>query len=222
MSAAKLSGALTVDPNTGGEIVGPAIYVPNKSNPKFKVDSSGNVSMTGNLTLSNGMISWNNLSSTVQDKIASIEDDILDVQRDVDNRLYNFNIRLDGIDDDITWLSDNIWTEREIKNIASTQIRNDLISSPRIYGAYIQGGTIVGTKFLFGNFGSIYDGYGSDGVNRTDLACISSDRGMSLIASQGMGLTAGNGFWMTGDVHIRVNGRWVNLNDVIGDLQNGG
>ena len=67
LSAAKLSGALTA--LDGAEIIGPAIYVPNKSNPKFKVDSAGNVSMTGNLTLSSGAITWNNLSSSVRNEI---------------------------------------------------------------------------------------------------------------------------------------------------------
>lgn len=99
---------------------------------------------------------------------------------------------MDGVENDITWLSNNIWTEREIKSIASTQITNELVASPRIYGAYIQGGTINGAHFMFGNFGSIYDGYGSDGVRRTDLACIESNRGMSLSASEGMAINAGN------------------------------
>ena len=178
--------------------------------------------MLGNLTLSNGAISWSNLGSGVQNRITNVEQDIYSLSRDisdvenyVDNRLYNFNIRMDGVQQDINWLSNNIWTEREIMNIASTQITNELISSPRIYGAYIQGGTINGANFMFGSFGSIYDGYGSDGVNRTDLACINSNRGMSISASQGMALSAGHGIWITGDVHIRVGGRWVNLNEVV-------
>ena len=220
LSAANISGNLTA--NSGAALVGCAIYVPNRSNPKFSVDSAGNVSMLGNLTLSNGAISWSNLGSGVQNRITNVEQDIYSLSRDisdvenyVDNRLYNFNIRMDGVQQDINWLSNNIWTEREIMNIASTQITNELISSPRIYGAYIQGGTINGANFMFGSFGSIYDGYGSDGVNRTDLACINSNRGMSISASQGMALSAGHGIWITGDVHIRVGGRWVNLNEVV-------
>lgn len=68
---------------------------------------------------------------------------------------------------------------------------------------------------MFGNFGSIYDGYGSDGVNRTDLACINSYRGMSISASEGMAINAGNGIWISSAVHIRVGGRWVNLADAL-------
>lgn len=213
LNAANISGNLTA--NSGAALVGCAIYVPNRSNPKFSVDSAGNVSMTGNLTLSDGSISWNNLTWGVQSRITDIESDVSSIERNVDNRLYNFNIRMDGVENDITWLSNNMWTEREIKSIASTQITNELVASPRIYGAYIQGGTINGAHFMFGNFGSIYDGYGSDGVNRTDLACINSYRGMSISASEGMAINAGNGIWISSAVHIRVGGRWVNLADAL-------
>lgn len=67
LSAAKISG--TLQANSGAEIVGPAIYVPSKSAPKFKVDAQGNVTMTGNLTLGSGVISWSNLSGGVQTTI---------------------------------------------------------------------------------------------------------------------------------------------------------
>lgn len=223
LSAANISGNLTA--NSGAALVGCAIYVPNKTNPKFSVDSAGNVNMTGNLVLSNGSISWSHLAGGVQNRITNVESDVSALssdlswtQRNIDNRLYNFNTRMDGVENDITWLSNNTWTEREIKSIASTQITNELVASPRIYGAYIQGGTINGAHFMFGNFGSIYDGYGSDGVRRTDLACIESNRGMSLSASEGMAINAGNGIWINSEVHIRVNGRFVNLNDALASL----
>lgn len=80
LSVAKLSGSLTA--LAGAEIIGPAIYVPNKSNPKFKVDSSGNVSMTGNLTLSNGAIKWSNLNYSVQETINGAYDAAADAAED--------------------------------------------------------------------------------------------------------------------------------------------
>lgn len=43
-----ITGTIEAEPNT--ELIGAAIYVPTKENPKFYVDSSGNVSMTGSIT----------------------------------------------------------------------------------------------------------------------------------------------------------------------------
>lgn len=181
----------------------------------FYVDPNGNVWMQGNLTLANGVITWNNLNSGVQSKFTELDNDITNMSWNIDQRLYNFNQRLDGVDQDINWLSQNMWTQQEIKNIASTQITQDLIASPRIYGAYIQGGTVDGANILFGSYGSMYDGYGSDGVNITDLVMINSYRGMRISASEGLGIDAGGGLWITARVHIKVNGSWVCINDAI-------
>ena len=181
----------------------------------FYVDPNGNVWMQGNLTLANGVITWNNLNSGVQSKFTELDNDITNMSWNIDQRLYNFNQRLDGVDQDINWLSQNMWTQQEIKNIASTQITQDLIASPRIYGAYIQGGTVDGANILFGSYGSMYDGYGSDGVNITDLVMINSYRGMRISASEGLGIDAGDGLWITARVHIKVNGSWVCINDAI-------
>lgn len=181
----------------------------------FYVDPNGNVWMQGNLTLANGVITWNNLNSGIQSKFTELDNDITNMSWNIDQRLYNFNQRLDGVDQDINWLSQNMWTQQEIKNIASTQITQDLIASPRIYGAYIQGGTVDGANILFGSYGSMYDGYGSDGVNITDLVMINSYRGMRISASEGLGIDAGGGLWITARVHIKVNGSWVCINDAI-------
>ena len=61
----------------------------------------------------------------------------------------------------------------------------------------------------------MYDGYGSDGVNITDLVMINSYRGMRISASEGLGIDAGDGLWITARVHIKVNGSWVCINDAI-------
>ena len=61
LSAAKVSGALTAA-DSNSWIVGCGINV---NNGVFMVDQSGNVTMNGNLTLKNGVISWANLNSSV-------------------------------------------------------------------------------------------------------------------------------------------------------------
>lgn len=63
LTASRISGALTAE--NGGEIIGPAIYVPTKSSPKFKVDSGGNVTMSGNINMT-GNITWGSGNSPCQ------------------------------------------------------------------------------------------------------------------------------------------------------------
>ena len=225
MSAAKISGNLTA--NSGAALVGCAIYVPNQTNPKFSVDSAGNVNMLGNLTLSNGSISWGNLAGTVQNRITSVESNVSNLESDVsrmgtsiDNKIYNLNNRVDGVEYDIASLSNSAWTQQEIQNIASTQIESDLIASPHIYGATIQGGYIDGAYFKFSDYGYIYYDEGNDGYSTTKLVHIDSTTGMLLSATNGLGLSAGKGVWFTDNtrVSIQINGRWVCLNEVLVDL----
>lgn len=66
LKAATIQGTLSVDATTGGELVGPAIYVPNKTFPKFKVDDQGNVTMSGNINMENGNITWGSSNSPVR------------------------------------------------------------------------------------------------------------------------------------------------------------
>ena len=94
LSAARVSGALTAASGGGwidgiGIRVGPNPYANNGYN--FYVDQNGNVSMQGNLTLSNGAISWNNLNSGVKNTIQDAYDkaqDALDAAGDAYDRAY--------------------------------------------------------------------------------------------------------------------------------------
>jgi hypothetical protein len=65
-----LKGTLSAD-SSGGEISGCSINVNNK---KFYVDSSGNVTMKGNLELGSGVITWGNLDSNTQGKLSAADD----------------------------------------------------------------------------------------------------------------------------------------------------
>lgn len=230
LSAAKISGTLSAA-SGGGWIEGCGIRVGKNSSAakgyNFYVDPSGNVWMQGNLTLKGGCITWDSLSSTVTNKINtaqntanSARNEVSSLDSDVTSRLSKINTRIDGVNADLDWVQSRMITEREIRDITSTTITDELISSPSIYGAYIQGGTINGAEFMFGDYGIIYDGYGSDGVRRTDLACIESERGIRIRARDGMALEAGDGLWITGDVHLWIGGRAVNLNDFVSNMMN--
>lgn len=189
------------------------LTINNGSKNTLVIDSAGNITMDGNITLSSGSkINWNTVTQL------GTNPQISNLESDMDTRLNRINTQLDYVYEDIDWLSENMWTEKEIRNISSTVITDELVSSPMIKGAYIQGGTIQGCDFLFGDYGVIYDGYGSDGVNRTNLVYIESTQGIAIVANKGMALRAGDGIWIPNDIHIMVNGGYVDLGSVIEDL----
>lgn len=88
LSAARVSGALT-GTGQGSWIVGCGINV---NNGVFMVDQNGNVTMNGNLTLRNGIISWANLNSTVTGAITGAQnaaENAYDMAIDASNDAYN-------------------------------------------------------------------------------------------------------------------------------------
>lgn len=63
LSAARLSGNLTADASTGGWLIGCGINV---GSGNFYVDQNGNVTMKGNINMTNGSITWGNSNSPVR------------------------------------------------------------------------------------------------------------------------------------------------------------
>ena len=119
------------------------LTISNGSKNTLVIDSAGNITMDGNITLGSGSrINWNTVTQLgTNPQISNLEDDM-------DYRLTRINTQLDGVYEEIDWLSENMWTEREIRNISSTVITDELVSAPNIKGAYIQGGTIQGCDFF--------------------------------------------------------------------------
>ena len=157
LSAARISGSLTA--NSGAEIVGPAIYVPNKSYPKFKVDSQGNVTMTGNLTLGSGAISWSNLDWGTQNAINN-------AQTTANNASWTASDAANAASD-AQWTADRAYDLAQANQlpyyITRTKITSTTIESPTITG-----NVIVGTSFELSNhFGSIAVGYGATDIDMT-------------------------------------------------------
>lgn len=155
----KLQGSLTAD--TGADLVGCAIYVPNKTNPKFKVDSNGNVSMTGSITWSstntpvqyqfsvNGYSNWH----TTMTSSDMYRRDSLDGGATW-GTAYQFRGQdgRDGSDANVTFAN----VKSALQKAASTQttfITADSAGSPNIYG-----GNIYGSKFWGKEFNVIADG----------------------------------------------------------------
>lgn len=201
----------------------------------FQVSDSGIVTINGNITMGAGSrIEWNavdqvgedpkvtDLRNTVNNRVNDLQLDMTNLQNNVN---HQFNMITQDVDYRMSWMQDdindisynlnlvqnNMLSQWEVQNIASTVITDTLIRAPTIQGAYIQGGTMQGVRFYLGSFGTIYDGYGSDGISYTDLVQIQSSRGIAISASNGLRLDAGGGIWLNGDVHVRVGGSWVNL-----------
>ena len=63
VKASKFVGEMDM---SGGDLIGPNIYVPSKSEPKFKVDGK-----TGKVTITDGSISFSSLDQTTKDNISS-------------------------------------------------------------------------------------------------------------------------------------------------------
>ena len=216
------------------DLYGITIRNKNTNGVTFQVSDSGVVTINGNITMGAGsVINWatvdqsgenpqvTSLRNTVNNQISGLQTDMSNMRYDMN---HQFNIINQDIDYRMSWMrddindieynlrlvQDNMLSNWEVQNIASTVITNKLIQAPTIQGAYIQGGTMQGVRFYLGSFGSIYDGYGSDGVRRTDLVYIESSRGIAIAASE-----AGGGLWLNCDVHVRVGGRWTTLDEAL-------
>lgn len=221
------------------DLYGITIRNKNTNGVTFQVSDSGVVTINGNITMGAGsVINWatvdqsgenpqvTSLRNTVNNQISGLQTDMSNMRYDMN---HQFNIINQDIDYRMSWMrddindieynlglvQDNMLSNWEVQNIASTVITDKLIQAPTIQGAYIQGGTMQGVRFYLGSFGSIYDGYGSDGVRRTDLVYIESSRGIAIAASEGMRLEAGDGLWLNCEVHVRVGGSWVRLSDAL-------
>lgn len=221
------------------DLYGITIRNKNTNGVTFQVSDSGVVTINGNITMGAGsVINWatvdqsgenpqvTSLRNTVNNQISGLQTDMSNMRYDMN---HQFNIINQDIDYRMSWMrddindieynlrlvQDNMLSNWEVQNIASTVITNKLIQAPTIQGAYIQGGTMQGVRFYLGSFGSIYDGYGNDGVRRTDLVHIESSRGIAIAASEGMRLEAGGGLWLNCDVHVRVGGRWTTLDEAL-------
>lgn len=145
LSAARVSGALTAA-GSDSWIVGCGINI---NNGVFMVDQAGNVTMNGNLTLRNGVISWSNLNPSVTGAIT-----------DAQNTAYNaYNAAMDASDD-------AYYAERLARRIADgefsggTFINRNEIYSPTIYADEFvvmpstnQSGRWTGGYSMYGYFG---------------------------------------------------------------------
>lgn len=208
LSSPTVSGSISpaTNNNDDGWITGCGINV---NNGTFYVDKSGNVTMTGNLTLRSGVISWDTLSNDVQNTVNNAQDTAngaYDYAEDAYSRADSAITQVGDISDDILDIVNGDYS-------GGSFISRETISSPTIVGANIYWGT-------GGVWGSLTRSYGSDGVSRTDLIELCSNAGIVLYASTGMRFE-GNSLWVNMDaydVHFIYNGNYYSLIGLIQEV----
>ena len=194
LNAPKLSGKLTAVEGTGAELVGCAIYVPSKTNPNFKVDSSGNVTIKG------GAISWGAVVGTdaIDNRINQAQnaaDNAQDAADAAQSDANSANRAASAVDSALAALK---------KNIGYTYIDGQYVISPNIIGATIKGG-----KF-YNVVGSAYLEIG--GSEQGDLILWGSGRNPVFSVVDGVGGALigvyNNDFLAVDDYKTSANGRW--------------
>lgn len=176
LSSPSLKGSLQATDNDSW-LIGCGINV---GNGNFYVDTSGNVNILGNLTLSNGAINWNNLNVSTRNAIS----DAQTTASDAYTLAYNNQLP---------------------SYITSTKITSTTIESPTISGGTIKAGkyyNLNGDAYLevAGNYGdlTLYDNRGNDVFKIQDMASyanFSSYGNIFLVASGVINQVSAQGTW---------------------------
>lgn len=128
IKAATITGTVKSDGN--GKIVGPEICVPNEYNPKFHVDSQGNV------TINKGSISWGAVTGTDE----------------IDQRIDNAQKTANSASSAASTAASNI---HRLAN--GTYTGGTFIDGTHVVSPYITGGRVAGSEIFGGIFGDYDD-----------------------------------------------------------------
>lgn len=185
-------------------------------NTTFAVDSSGNVTINGKVTMGTGsVINWKNVSNS---NITS-------------NPAYAKAVEAEATAedaaDDAAAASSKATSAASTARTLSTAVSN-LVNGKYKGGSFIDGDTIyspnlVGAKIYWGEngtYGSLTRGYGNDGKSQTDIVELYSNAGVVLNATTGMRFE-GLYLWINmdyTDIHVKYDGRYVTLGKLIENL----
>lgn len=169
----------------------------------FSVSSTGAVTINGKVTMGAGSsINWANVSNT---NINS-------------NPAYSL---ADQAHDEASEASDDAATAYNKAQSATNNITK-LVNGSYTGGTFIDGNKIYSPQILWGRqgaWGTLDHERGSDGQQSTDLIRMYSTAGIVIEAGGGgMRLQATNDIWMNmdcNDVHVRYNGRYVGLGELV-------
>lgn len=175
----------------------------------FKVDSLGNVTINGNVTMTGGAINWSNINETestaYQNATSSFSYALSAVETantaNASAVTANSNAS-SALSETSNLLSDvrRIINGQSPQYITGTFISGTTIQTPILSSAIITGGTITGAEIYWGDlgtYGSLTRVTGSDGVSNTNLVALSSNYGMLLSANTNMRIQCNGGIWFT-------------------------
>lgn len=185
----------------------------NVGNGNFVVDSAGNVSVKGSISMGTGSsINWAtvsemNLSSSSSYQKATNAYNLADSALDTANDAYDIG-------------SSANTTARELRSDVKAIVNGEYTGGSFISGDTIYSPTLVGAEIYWGQggtYGSLTRGYGSDGAYRTNIVELYSNQGIVLTATTNMRIDALtlNLTMEPEDVRLYYNGNWRTLYQVI-------
>lgn len=189
----------------------------NVGNGNFTVDSSGNVSVRGKITMAAGSsINWASVSET---NLSSSEA----YQRA--NSAYNLADTAKDTADTAKSTADSANSSvRTLRSDVRDIVDGDYTGGSFINGSTIYSPTLIGAEIYWGRngtYGSLTRGYGNDGGGQTNIVELYSNAGIVLNASSNMRFE-GNSLWINMDaynVNVRYQGSYCSLVSLIQKLQ---
>lgn len=189
----------------------------NVGNGNFVVDSSGNVSVKGSISMGYGSeINWSKVtnSNLSYNPAYSLADTANSKAKSA------YNLADDASDTATSAYNSSRELRADIKDLVNGNysggsfINENTIYSPTLVGAEIYWGKT-------GTYGSLTRTYGSDGIHSTNIVELYSNAGIVLKAQSGMRFEA-DSLWINldaDDVHVKYNGRFYSLPTLIEQLQ---
>lgn len=163
----------------------------NANQTTLSIDSNGNVSVSGNITMTGGSISWSDVGQPpgIQDALDAASDaqdkadDAYTLANGANSTANSASSAASSAEEAVIDLVNGRYTQSQGYDY-STFIRGNAIYSPNLY---------FGTN---GNYGSIMPGYGSNGTSTTNLIVIHGDNGLRIEAEGGgLAIKANSDVW---------------------------
>ncbi len=195
------------------DLYGITIYNASTGAVSFAVSSSGTVTINGNVTMGAGSsINWATVTEVNPANSSAYQ------------RANNaYNVANTANNTANTALSSAASANSSIRNLSSEV--QDIVDGEYTGGSFINGTTIyaptlVGAEIYWGNYGtygSLTRGYGSDGINRTNIVELYSNAGIVLNAYSNMRFEA-NSLWMNidaYDIYVKYRGSYYSFVELI-------
>lgn len=189
----------------------------NVGNGNFTVDSSGNVSVRGSITMDAGSsINWASVTETNVGSSTSYQkaNSAYSLANTAKNTADDAQETAEGASSSVRTLRSDVWDIVDGNYTGGSFINGSTIYSPTLIGAEIYWGQN-------GTYGSLTRGYGNDGGGQTNIVELYSNAGIVLNASSNMRFE-GRSLWINIDayrVNVKYQGSYYSLVGLIQELQ---